>query len=133
VEFFDSFGLGLHFYPKAIRNFCKRNGSSVTQSRIQYQSNFSDVCGNFCLWFLITRHKSHKSFSKTLSSLSETNRIGNDNLVESFTEHNFTFPKFSDCKDECIRLCKMKKMPFSEVCYQKSKTCFRIQSRLIEK
>lgn len=132
MEFFDSFGLGIRFYPKSLFNFCKRNGDFIRQSKIQYQSNLSDVCGNFCVWFLLTRHNKG-DIHKTVSYLSSKNLVGNDKLVQSFTSEEFSFPTFSDCKKECKRLCGMKKMPFSEVCYQKGNRCFRIQGKLYEK
>lgn len=132
VEFFDSYGLGIDFYPKSLQQFCKKHGSFITQSKSQYQSNMSDVCGDYCLWFLLSRFK-RKSFASTLSSLSRSDQERNDHLVDSFVKRKFKFPNFVDCKEQCKKLCKMKNVPFSEVCYQKGKRCFRIGGNLFEK
>lgn len=129
VEFFDSFGLGVKYYPKTISTFCKKHGSFVKQNRIQFQSNLSDTCGNFCVWFLLTRNK-FKAFSTAINKLSTSDTVGNDKRVLSFTRKMFTFPSFSDCKDMCKKICEMKNQPFSEICYQVGKQCFRIESGL---
>jgi hypothetical protein len=131
IEFFDSFGLGIHYYPKSLFNFCRKNGKIIHQTKYQYQSNLSDVCGNFCVWFLLNRHK-HHNIKKTLAALSSSELLKNDKLVKEFTDKKFSFPKFLDCKAECKSLSKKKQLPFSEVCYQKAKRCIRLQGKLYE-
>ena len=60
VEFFDSYGMNISFYPSTILNFCRKHASKIRYNTIQFQSNLSDYCGHYCLWFLI-----HRFFKKS--------------------------------------------------------------------
>lgn len=129
IEFFDSFGFPLQFYPKEMYEFCMKNGSSLEYSSTQFQSNLSDVCGNFCLYFLIKRFQQH-TYEEILKGFETKNKLYNDTIVTNFVRENFDFPPFSDCETFCQKECIKRGIDFSGVCIQQNKTCRRLNNSL---
>jgi hypothetical protein len=130
VQFFDSFGLPLQFYPKQMIEFCKKHGINVSFSDKQYQSNFSDLCGNFSLYFLIKRAKGY-TFDQIVKCFDTINLVENETIVKDFVSQNFKFPSFSECETFCKMECMKRGLDLSGVCIQQNKTCKRINSSLI--
>jgi hypothetical protein len=91
VDFFDSFGKPIQYYAnsKFILNFVKNKATSVNRSNLQIQSNWSEDCGQHCLFFLINRVQG-STFQEILLRFSKTNLDKNDEIVKAFYLHNFT-------------------------------------------
>lgn len=129
VEYFDSFALPINMYPKRMLSFCRERGKSIKYSQIQYQSNFSDACGDYCLNFLIKRSMAY-NYEDIVNEFSETQLTSNDNLVKQFVAINFKFPSFSNCEQVCQKECMKRGIDLNGVCTQTSKHCTKIFSRL---
>lgn len=129
VEFFDSFALPTKFYGKEIQCFLQKNGTYVETSTAQYQSDLSNVCGNFCLYFLVLRSKG-VSFTNVLSSFSLTNLKHNDELVTHFVSKNYKFPHFANCGEFCDGHCMNGIRGLTGVCVQKNSACSRLDGSL---
>src|SRR5665811_674558 len=129
IEFFDSYAMNISFYPTAILNFCRKNAHRIRFNKHQWQSNISDCCGDFCLWFLIHRYFSN-SFEDAIKKFSTQNLKHNDKIVTDFVYQHFKFPEFSDCKKICQLECAKHGIDFTNVCIQMSKHCKRLSHNL---
>jgi len=87
VEFFDSFSLPVSFYNDKIGSFLSKF-SRVRTSTAQMQSTFSDVCGQFSVYFLVSRIHGIP-YSVIVNSFSRSDLLKNDEKVKTFVEHNF--------------------------------------------
>lgn len=54
IEFFDSYGLPPEFYGEDISNFVRKY-HYVQANKIPLQSLTSNVCGQYCLYFIVKR------------------------------------------------------------------------------
>jgi hypothetical protein len=129
IEFFDSFAMPVWFYGDQLLNFCQSKAKSLKYSIHQYQSNLSDACGKYCVYFLSRRY-SGESFNEILNSFSMYDLRHNDNIVETYINDNFKFPSFSDCEAACKKECAKQGIDFSSVCIQKNHHCLRISQYL---
>jgi hypothetical protein len=57
LEFFDSMGLSIKFYGHYFSSFIKKHGGLIRYNPNRIQSDFSDVCGNYCLYVINERLK----------------------------------------------------------------------------
>ena len=57
-EFFDSYGHPPAFYHRSFENVLKNNGRSWTYNRECLQGMSSQVCGQYCLYYLLNRCRS---------------------------------------------------------------------------
>jgi len=78
-EFFDSFAMppsiyGFHFQSPSV---------NLVVSKHQLQSNNSNVCGQFCIYFLYSRSIGHP-FSRIIRSMCKDNLSLNDTYVSLF-------------------------------------------------
>ena len=55
AEFFDSLGRAPEHYQQRFKNVLIRNGRSYIFNKIQVQSNNSDTCGKYCIYYLKLR------------------------------------------------------------------------------
>lgn len=124
VEFFDSFAMPLEFYGSEFVEFCSKFSGKVRISTNQFQSNESDYCGNYCLYFLIQRSRC-KTFDNVISKFSTINFLQNDQIVKEFVNTHFKFPHFSDCKRLCRLRCAQSGFDLSSVCVQRNGRCFK--------
>ncbi len=123
IEFFDSIGNNVNNYGDNFKLFVNRY-SSVKQCKLQFQSNTSDVCGIYCLWFL-TKRSIGISYIKLISFLSEDNKSKNDRNIRRFLK-SMRFPKFSDC-NSCIG-CNPSDL--SSYCVQRNEICYNVMQKL---
>ena len=79
-EFFDSYG-------RPFKN--KFLGTKYVYNRIKLQSDYSPVCGQYCLYFLYFRSR-NCSMDEIIASL----KTNGDSIVEEFVDENF---------EKCIR------------------------------
>ena len=89
IEFFDSFGMSISFYSPHIKLFLKKFGKRIVQNRHQIQSNFSNTCGNFCVYYLLHRVRGW-SMTSILKDFTLQNLYLNDEKVYLFVKLNFT-------------------------------------------
>ena len=94
IQFFDSFAMPLDFYAPSIADFIRKNSGAVVSSCQQIQSDFSEVCGQFCIYFLAKRI-SGMSFEEILGEFTTFDLRKNDTKVMNFALLNFTYPTFS--------------------------------------
>ena len=87
VEFFDSFGRQPCFYGLQIKT-----GKLDRWNRIQLQNLFSDVCGLYCILYLLERVRG-KHIDTIVNMFSHHNTIFNDNLVRKKICKHFDFLK----------------------------------------
>ena len=59
VEYFDSYGFR-HFLPE-ILDFIERHQSTPVWNPFDYQSLNTTVCGQYCVYYLLQRHKRKKT------------------------------------------------------------------------
>jgi|GEM_PF-2026801 len=110
IEFFDSFSFPPSFYSINILRFLKKYNRKFKTSNYQVQSNFSVMCGHFCVYFLINRSLGI-SFKEIIHSFSKSKLIENDDKVYKFVQTNFQRShcnnEYVDDKDEpiCILQC----------------------------
>lgn len=128
LEFFDSFGMPVEFYGKEFHTFITRFGKKVNQSFTQFQSDSSNLCGGYGLYFLINRDRG-KTYNQILSSFSPLNTRTNDLKIKSFTKQNIIFPKFAKCGTICSARCLHN---LSSVCLQESRHCKRLSRELVQ-
>jgi len=113
TEMFDSFAMSVKFYPNYISAFLKSKGSIVIKNKCQVQSNFSNYCGQFCVYFLLKRIQG-LSFS-TIMNLFSADLSKNDRVVDLFVKTNFyekqKHSEFCKCNHKCnnVLQCSKKK------------------------
>ncbi len=80
VDFFDSFGRPLSFY-----NF--ETDKHVVQQNCQIQSDWSDNCGKFCMFFIFMRSSGY-SYASVIDMFKE-NHEANEEMIEDFCIKTF--------------------------------------------
>jgi len=128
LEFWDSFGLPINYYGLDFIDFVKTHGQILVSSTIQVQSNFSDVCGHYCVYWLLARI-SGLNFENILDTFSVKNLLANDRKVKSYVEKRFDFPSFANCVMHNSCQCFKGLERFSSVCIKHRQTCVKL-SRL---
>lgn len=82
IDFFDSFGLPIEFYGFEFVSFVNEHGGLVRYNNHQLQSNLSNYCGMYCLYFLFQRY-ADISFVNILRTFTN-NKNSNDIVVKEF-------------------------------------------------
>ena len=85
-EFFDSYGNQPIHYNKHFLDFMNRNAVEWQHNKIQLQSAFSTVCGQYCIYFLYHRRK--RSMSSIVNSF-VNDKLYNDQLVYDFVRRKY--------------------------------------------
>lgn len=80
AEFFDSYGLHPSLYDFHLQPI---HSSIVWNQRCLQQLN-SNVCGQYCIYYLYQRIRAHKSLRECVSSFSLNDRAWNDSSVSHF-------------------------------------------------
>jgi hypothetical protein len=96
IEYFDSFGKDVNYYSHSnlINQFLNNRGMVLEYSIQQLQSFNSNVCGQFCIYYLANR-VSRLSFKDILLNFSVHKLEKNDLRVKMFVETNFMRPIYS--------------------------------------
>jgi len=132
IEFFDSYAMNISFYPMSFMKFIKARVKKIRFNKFQIQSNESNFCGHYCLWFLIHRHLK-LSFEDVIKTFSQQDYIANDQIVKDFVNQYFNFPEFSNCRETCQDECLKQGVDFSSVCQQLGKNCSKVTRSLLAK
>ena len=88
-EFFDSYGQAPDRYSMEFKQFLDRHCPTWTYNTKQLQSLGSNVCGHYCLYYLINRCQ-NISLDMILSRFSRNSRL-NDSLVYQFIVKHFGY------------------------------------------
>ena len=81
-EFFDSYGKHPIHYNKHFLDFMNRNAAEWEHNKIQLQSAFSTVCGQYCIKFLY--HRCRKILMSSIVNSFMNDKLCNDQLVCDF-------------------------------------------------
>ena len=87
-EFFDSYEKHLIHYNKYFLDFMNRNAVEWEHNKIQLQSAFSTVCGQYCIYFLYHCFR-RRPMSTTVNSF-VNDKLYNDQLVYDFVRRKYT-------------------------------------------
>lgn len=111
VYFFCSFGHSVDFYGSYFTHFAKMVSTSIHYNPVQIQSNYSSICGQYCLYFLYCSANGIL-FDSFLNVFTSDDLIQNDFIVEKFfckismfcndTENCKCILK-SSCNQKCLR------------------------------
>lgn len=97
-EVFDSYGNDVTLYNKHFRLFSKLK---LIENCVEYQSNGSDVCGQFTLYF-INRRLAGKPYCKIVEMFKVNDKNYNDNLVNRFYLEIKPFVKLKPYNSRCM-------------------------------
>ena len=86
-EFFDSYRKHPIHYNKHFLDFMNRNGVQWEHNRIQPQSGFSFVCGQYCIYFLY--HRCRKRSMSSIVNCFVNDKLRNDQLVYDFVRGKY--------------------------------------------
>ena len=85
-EYFDSYGQDP--VPDIERFLLKNTRGTYQMNKIQFQSYNSDVCGQYCIYYLAKRCENN-SMNKILSIFDVNNRKENDRFVLQYVHNRF--------------------------------------------
>ena len=86
-DFFDSYGKHPIHYNKYFLDFMNRNAVEWEHNKIQLQSAFSTVCGQYCIYFLY-----HRCGKRPMSTI--VNNFVNDKLRNNQLGYDFVRRKY---------------------------------------
>ena len=86
-EFFDSYGKHPIHYNKHFLDFMNRNAAEWKHNKIQLQSAFSTVCGQYCVYYLY--HCCRKRLMSSIVNSFVNNKSRNDQLVYDFVRQKY--------------------------------------------
>lgn len=111
-EFFDSYGMPLNSsYASIVRGSPLLLSSTCSAARTKaVQSLNSNLCGQYCLFFLYQRLCNHKSFKWIFSHLFSSGPQYNDKLINSFScnllKYCFGRSVCAQYKSKCTQSCQ---------------------------
>jgi hypothetical protein len=84
IEFFCSYGMGINYYNSYFKNFVKNK--IVLENKVQLQSEGTNVCGQYAIFFLYKRLKGCCRMSLYCNFSPDTRK--NDRQVQKFVRIN---------------------------------------------
>lgn len=127
IEFFDSLAMPFTFYGREISDYVTSNNYKLKRNTIRFQSFTSLLCGYMCVYFLTIRLRS-STFEKALQKMNFNSVKKTEEVIKDFFKKT-KFPKFTNCKTQCMKNCKIKSSPYQSVCIQKNKKCINLSCR----
>ena len=106
-EFFDSYGKPPAYYNNAFATCLSNNSIVQLYNSKTLQNNFSNVCGQYCLYFLIHRARGQniKDIVETLYSRKHSDQYVYDYVLKSFP---YCIPKLNERYNQsCLCLNKI--------------------------
>lgn len=88
AEFFDSYGKPPSYYNNAFASCLQNNSVVQLYNTKKLQSNYSNVCGQFCLYYLIHRTRGQK-FKDIVDTLQVTEH--RDQYVYDYISRTFPY------------------------------------------
>ena len=86
-EFFDSYGKHPIHYNNYFLDFMNRNAVEWEHNKIQFQSAFSTVCAQYCIYFLY--HRCRKRPMSSIVNSFVNDKLRNDQLVYDFFRRKY--------------------------------------------
>lgn len=104
-EFFDSYGMSPDFYNEKFEQFVKTNSSTWTFNDKKLQSLDSQVCGQYCLYYLLLRCRGITK-SKIIEQFSDNVKRNDRYVVAFICKHFNNVLKMKTCnpKQSCKAL-----------------------------
>lgn len=95
IEYFDSYGMPVNYFNDYFPQYTSNFSSLITNSK-QLQSLYSDVCGMYCLFFLIHRLNGVLFYDIV-------NMFSNDVHSNDLCVYNYVSSMFNDCvQNQCV-------------------------------
>ena len=110
MEFFCSYGLGIDNYPHHFKKFAQRLKCRVIENHTRLQSSNSNVCGQFCIYFLYMKMRG-------CSCKFSNNRNKNDQVVKKFVKSLHFIQFFNKKHEQCCIFNYILTMVFSLLAY----------------
>ena len=86
-EFFDSYGHPPNYYNDSFKNFLDTHSHEWSFNNRKLQSGWSDVCGQYCIFYL--SHRARGQSMKKIVQLFGNNTEQNDSKVAWFVKTHF--------------------------------------------
>ncbi len=86
-EFFDSYGQAPNFYRDSFGDFLNKHCNEWDFSNRKLQSAWSDVCGQYCIFYL--SHRARGYSMRQIVQLFNDNTMLNDAKVSKFVNNHF--------------------------------------------
>jgi hypothetical protein len=86
-EFFDSYGRVPEYYRDSFGDFLDKHSYAWDFNRCKLQSAWSDVCGQYCIFYL--SHRARGQSMNTIVQLFDNNTMLNDTNVFQFVKNHF--------------------------------------------
>ena len=88
-EFFDSYGKHPIHYDKYFLDFINRNFVEWEYNKIQLQSAFSTICGQYCFLYYFLCHRCGKRPISSIVNSFVSDKLRNDQLVHDFVTRKY--------------------------------------------
>lgn len=88
-EFFDSYGNNPGYYDISFTNYLKKHAYEWDFNKRKLQSVWSDVCGQYCIFYL--HHRAQGQSMSKIVKVFENDTMSNDNKVFNFVNRHFNF------------------------------------------
>ena len=102
-EFFDSYGHPPDFYNKLFKNFLETHSYEWSFNNRKLQSAWSDVCGQYCIFYL--SHRVRGESMRKIVQLFGKDTVLNDSKVAGFVKTHFKI-KVNRSKNGFVQCCK---------------------------
>lgn len=89
AEFWDSYGQSPEFYSADFEDFLNFNANNWTSNQRMLQSWDSNVCGQYCIYYLVHRCRGF-SLNRIVNHFSKNTRV-NDTIVFEFVRRHYPF------------------------------------------
>ena len=87
-EFFDSYGHSADFYNQRLEDFLRRNCSTHSFNTRELQTLWSNVCGQYCLFYFI--HRCRQISAHDIIYQFSRNKLINDQRVNDFIRKHYS-------------------------------------------
>ena len=95
AEFFDSYGFPSQQYSQFFSQWMQEHSILQKYNKVQIQSEYSSVCGLYCLFYLRQRLRGW-SMNNIVHSFNTVNRVNNDSFI-----YTYMSGVFSHCTSNC--------------------------------
>ena len=99
-EFFDSYGQSPDYYNNLLKRFLDTHSSEWSFNNRKLQSAWSDVCGQYCIFYL--SHRARGDNIKRIIQL-DKDTVLNDSKVAWFVKTHFKLKPFNNGFVQCCK------------------------------
>ena len=107
TEFFDSYGLSPRHYNHLFDQWLQNHSLQATWNTVQIQSEYSSVCGLYCLFYLRQRLMG-RSLNRIVHLFSVDDLVSNDSFIYEYISNVYSqcTSDFSQSNQVCLPLIK---------------------------